>query len=148
MIKSFEAVAVIEMPTGCKFKYEILKSSKILFLDRVLPIATPANYGYIEGTLEEDGDAIDVFVLETLPLYPKSAARVYIYGGFECEDNGVRDTKLLATLKPCAHTPEMLEKEVSDYLAWYKKGFKVIKRLNYDETYKVYSEAVAKARRR
>lgn len=45
--KSFEAL--IEIPKGCKVKYELDKETGLLKLDRVLYTSTvyPANYGFI-----------------------------------------------------------------------------------------------------
>ena len=45
--KTFEAL--IEIPKGCKAKYELDKETGILRLDRVLYTSTvyPANYGFI-----------------------------------------------------------------------------------------------------
>ena len=61
--KNFEAL--IEIPKGCKAKYELDKETGLLKLDRVLYTSTvyPANYGFIPRTLAEDGDPLDVLVL-------------------------------------------------------------------------------------
>lgn len=60
--KNFEAL--IEIPKGCKAKYELDKETGLLKLDRVLYTSTvyPANYGFIPRTLAEDGDPLDVLV--------------------------------------------------------------------------------------
>lgn len=48
--------ARIEIPMGSQNKYEISEDGRII-LDRVLYSATfyPAEYGYIENTLSDDG---------------------------------------------------------------------------------------------
>ena len=55
--------ALIEIPKGCKAKYEVDKATGMLRLDRVLYTSTvyPANYGYIPNTLADDGDPLDVW---------------------------------------------------------------------------------------
>ena len=60
---SFESL--IEIPKGCKAKYELDKETGLLKLDRVLYTSTvyPANYGFIPRTLADDGDPLDVLVL-------------------------------------------------------------------------------------
>ena len=65
--KSFEAL--IEIPKGCKAKYELDKETGLLRLDRVLYTSTvyPSNYGFIPRTLAEDGDPLDVLVLSGDP---------------------------------------------------------------------------------
>ncbi|MBQ2740165.1 MAG: inorganic diphosphatase, partial [Clostridia bacterium] len=61
--KSFEAL--IEIPKGCKAKYELDKETGLLKLDRVLYTSTvyPSNYGFIPRTLADDSDPLDVLVL-------------------------------------------------------------------------------------
>ena len=57
-IKSFEVF--IEIPKGCKAKYELDKETGLLKLDRVLYTSTvyPANYGFILRTYADDGDPL------------------------------------------------------------------------------------------
>ena len=61
--KCFETY--IEIPKGCKAKYELDKDTGLLKLDRVLYTSTvyPANYGFIPRTLAEDDDPLDVLIL-------------------------------------------------------------------------------------
>ena len=56
--KTFEAY--IEIPKGCKAKYELDKETGLLKLDRVLYTSTvyPANYGFIPRTFADDGDPL------------------------------------------------------------------------------------------
>ena len=58
-------MAVIEIPKGCKNKYEMDKETGLLRLDRVLYTSThyPANYGFIPRTYADDHDPLDVLVL-------------------------------------------------------------------------------------
>ncbi len=56
---------VIEVPLGGEpIKYEIDKASGAMFVDRFLYTAMryPCNYGFIPGTLADDGDPVDVMV--------------------------------------------------------------------------------------
>ena len=48
---------VVEIPRGSKNKYEVDQASGRVFLDRTLFTAMgyPDDYGYIDGTLGEDG---------------------------------------------------------------------------------------------
>ena len=52
--------SVIEIPRGCKNKYEMDKDTGLLKLDRVLYTSThyPANYGFIPRTYADDGDPL------------------------------------------------------------------------------------------
>ena len=69
--------ALIEIPKGCKAKYELDKETGLLKLDRVLYTSTvyPANYGFIPRTLAEDGDPLDVLVLCNEIIYPMTLVR-------------------------------------------------------------------------
>ena len=77
--KSFEAF--IEIPKGCKAKYELDKDTGLLKLDRVLYTSTvyPANYGFIPRTFADDGDPLDVLVLCNEPIYPCTLVRFFVH---------------------------------------------------------------------
>ena len=65
-------------------------------LDRMLPQAMPANYGFIPQTLCEDGDALDVLVLGDDVLTTGTVLTVRLVGMLHMIDNGVTDNKVLA----------------------------------------------------
>jgi len=121
--------AIIEMPRGTWFKYEADKEGKVLTLDRPLNQPCPQNYGFIPNTLCEDGDALDIFVVAMCEaLAPLSRVTTHVQGVLICEDNGVADHKIIATLVPevDADYLEELVREITEYLNTYKKGFKVL----------------------
>lgn len=62
----------IEIPKGGKNKYEVDHHTGRIRLDRTLFTATayPADYGFIEGTLGQDGDPLDALVLVSEPTFP------------------------------------------------------------------------------
>jgi inorganic pyrophosphatase len=64
--------AIIEIPKGAKVKYELDKTTGMLWLDRVLHSAVhyPANYGFLPRTFCEDDDPLDVLVLGQEPVVP------------------------------------------------------------------------------
>ena len=94
--KSFEAY--IEIPKGCKAKYELDKDTGLLKLDRVLYTSTvyPANYGFIPRTFADDGDPLDVLVLCGESIYPSTLVRCYPIGVIKMIDNGSLDEKIIA----------------------------------------------------
>ncbi|MGH3453795.1 MAG: inorganic diphosphatase, partial [Nocardioidaceae bacterium] len=55
----------VEIPKGNRNKYELDHETGRLRLDRTLFTATqyPADYGFIENTLGQDGDPLDALVL-------------------------------------------------------------------------------------
>ena len=94
--KSFEAF--IEIPKGCKAKYELDKETGLLKLDRVLYTSTvyPANYGFIPRTFADDGDPLDVLVLCGESMYPSTLVRCYPIGVIKMVDGGFLDEKIIA----------------------------------------------------
>ena len=94
--KQFEAF--IEIPRGCKAKYELDKDTGLLRLDRVLYTSTvyPANYGFIPRTLAEDGDPLDVLILCGETIYPSTLVTCYPIGVIKMIDGGSLDEKIIA----------------------------------------------------
>jgi inorganic pyrophosphatase len=90
--------ALIEIPTGSQNKYEFDKEKGVFRLDRVLfsPMHYPAEYGYLEGTLAEDGDPLDILVLTSFPTFPGCMILSRVIGVLLMSDDKGRDEKLLA----------------------------------------------------
>ena len=90
---------VIEIPANSSpVKYEIDKDADALFVDRFMasPMFYPANYGYINNTLADDGDALDVLVVTPYPVVPGSVIRCRPVGVLNMTDEAGEDAKLLA----------------------------------------------------
>jgi inorganic pyrophosphatase len=90
---------VIEIPANSSpVKYEIDKDADALFVDRFMasPMFYPANYGYINNTLADDGDALDVLVVTPYPVIPGSVIRCRPVGVLNMTDEAGEDAKLLA----------------------------------------------------
>ncbi|MBZ7994924.1 inorganic diphosphatase [Campylobacter canadensis] len=89
---------VIEIPYGSNVKYEVDKQSGALFVDRVMYSAMfyPANYGFVPNTLADDGDPVDVLVLNEYPLVAGSVIKCRLIGVLIMEDESGMDEKLLA----------------------------------------------------
>lgn len=118
--------AVIEMPAGTLYKYEISKASGNMEIDRPLKVAVPTNYGFIVDTLAQDGDALDVFVISREPVPPLTSVKLQVLGGFVCEDNGVPDEKVIAIIQGDSISDLDLNRSMMDivlYLRTYKDGF-------------------------
>ncbi len=90
--------AIIEIPKGSKVKYELDKTTGLLWLDRVLHSAVhyPANYGFLPQTYCEDGDPLDVLVLGQEPVVPLCILRARAIGVIEMHDEKGRDDKIIA----------------------------------------------------
>ena len=94
--KSIEVT--IEIPKGSRNKYEI-EDGKI-YLDRYLftPMAYPADYGYIDNTLGEDGDPLDALVILPESVFPGVIVKARTVGVFKMTDEAGGDDKLLCVL--------------------------------------------------
>ncbi|AON68535.1 TPA: inorganic diphosphatase [Campylobacter jejuni] len=90
--------AVIEIPYGSNIKYEIDKDSGAIMVDRVMASAMfyPANYGFITNTLADDGDPVDILVLNEYPIQAGAVIPCRLIGVLIMEDESGMDEKLLA----------------------------------------------------
>jgi inorganic pyrophosphatase len=97
---------VIEIPQGSQVKYEVDKDSGAIFVDRFLftPMAYPAAYGFIPGTLAEDGDPADALVLAPAPVVPGAVIRCRPIGMLQMEDESGQDEKIICVPHDKIHT--------------------------------------------
>lgn len=126
--------AIIEMPKGTHFKYEVEKYTNIFRIDRALNQAIPENYGFIRHTLAPDGDALDVFVFTKEPVACLTEVTIEVVGGLQCLDSGVADDKILAVIKGTSSYLVSDVNPVINYLKTYKTGFEILKQLNTHES--------------
>ncbi len=87
----------VEIPTGNKSKYEVGRGTGRIRLDRTLCTSTayPADYGFIEGTLGQDGDPLDALVLVSEPTFPGCLINCRAIGMFRMRDEAGGDDKVL-----------------------------------------------------
>jgi len=133
--------AIIEIPKGSFYKYEINKEIQALKLDRILPIPCPFNYGFLPRTLSADGDPTDIFIVSDYPIIPLTEVKFETVGILLCEDNGVEDNKIIAFIEGDLTVYQYdWVRDIKFYLNNYKTGF-VIKDyvlLNSNEELKKY----------
>lgn len=94
-----EVNAFIEIPQGGQpVKYELDLKSGALFVDRFLhsSMIYPSNYGFIPGTLGEDGDPLDILVVTPIPVVAGSVIRSRTIGVLLMDDEKGVDEKILA----------------------------------------------------
>ncbi len=87
----------VEIPKGQKNKYEVDHESGRIRLDRTLFTSTqyPADYGYIEGTLGQDGDPLDALVLVSEPTFPGCLIKCRAIAMFRMTDEAGGDDKVV-----------------------------------------------------
>jgi inorganic pyrophosphatase len=133
--------AVVEIPQGSCYKYEVDKETGALTIDRPLNQPVPYNYGFIPNTLCDDGDALDVFVMTEDPIVPLTRVKIVPVAVLKCTDNGKGDDKIIATLEGDPY-PESGISIISTYLTSYKTGFVVNSIGDEEEAKKVYKASV------
>lgn len=87
----------IEIPKGHRNKYEVDHETGRIRLDRLLftAMSYPADYGYVEDSLGEDGDPLDALVLLQEPTFPGCIVRARPIGMFHMRDEAGGDDKIL-----------------------------------------------------
>ena len=88
---------VVEIPRGSKNKYEVDHETGRVFLDRTLFTAMgyPDDYGYIDGTLGEDGDPLDALVMIPNSVFPGCVVECRAVGLYHMVDEAGGDDKVL-----------------------------------------------------
>jgi len=126
-----EFEVVVEIPKGQRNKYEMDHATGRIYLDRMLFTSTryPADYGFIDGTLGQDGDPLDALVLVEEPTFPGCLIRCRAIGMFRMRDEMGRDDKVLcvpatdprmAHLRDIADVPEFDRLEIQHFFEVYK----------------------------
>jgi inorganic pyrophosphatase len=122
---------IIEIPRGSRNKYEVDHDSGRIRLDRTLFTATqyPADYGFVPGTLGEDGDPLDAMVLVLEPTFPGCLIRSRPIGMFRMTDEKGGDDKILCVpagdprqehLRDIHHLPNFDRLEIEHFFLIYK----------------------------
>jgi inorganic pyrophosphatase len=126
-----EAVAFIEIPAGSRNKYEFDPALGGVALDRRLftSMSYPADYGFIEGALGEDGDPLDALVLVGDPTFPGCRIRVRPVGLFRMTDEKGPDEKIIcvplkdpmwSTVRDIHDIPAAFREEIEHFFQVYK----------------------------
>ena len=88
---------VVEVPMGSNNKIEWRRDLKVFAVDRIEPkiFAKPTNYGFIPQTLDEDGDELDVLIINNDPLPTGVYLEARVIGVMKFVDDGEVDDKVL-----------------------------------------------------
>ncbi len=129
-----EVNAFVEIPQGGQpVKYELDMKSGALFVDRFLHTSMiyPSNYGFIPGTLGEDGDPLDILVVTPMPVIAGSVIRSRPIGVLLMDDEKGVDEKILAApvdalnpfykdVKTHMDLPPLLVRQIEHFFKHYK----------------------------
>jgi inorganic pyrophosphatase len=126
-----EVVVFVEVPSGSRNKYEYDQDSGTVMLDRRLFVSMtyPADYGFVEGTLGEDGDPLDALVLVGDPTFPGCRIASRVVGVFHMADEKGPDEKILCVplrdpawmrVNDLEDIPPELRNEIEHFFQVYK----------------------------
>lgn len=126
------ANAIIEIPKGCRSKFEVDKLTGLFRLDRYLFSSShyPGDYGFIPQTLAEDGDALDILVMVNEPTFTGCLIEARVVGLFRMKDRGLNDYKVLAVpntdplfdeIRDLDDVPHHFVREVEHFFTTYKQ---------------------------
>ncbi|UAL32090.1 inorganic diphosphatase [Nocardioides rotundus] len=123
---------LVEIPRGSRNKYEVDHETGRMRLDRTLFTSTqyPADYGYIEDTLGQDGDPLDALVLLIgEPTFPGCLIKCRAIGMFRMTDEAGGDDKVLCVpasdprlehMRDINHLPKFDRLEIQHFFEVYK----------------------------
>ena len=96
-LENHSITTVVEIPKGSMLKIEYNRTKHTFELDRVEPeiFAKPSNYGFIPGTLDEDGDELDTLLVAPEPIPTGVVVEAKIIGILNFEDDGEKDHKVI-----------------------------------------------------
>jgi inorganic pyrophosphatase len=125
--------AIVEIHQGGRNKYEYDPALGIFRLDRVLysSVQYPGDYGFIPGTLAEDGDPLDILVMTTEPTFTGCLLVTRPVGLLHMRDENRDDKKVLAVPAPDPRYSQIsgLEDVAPHFLPEVEHFFKVYKDL-------------------
>ncbi len=152
---------IIEVPIGGEpIKYELDKASGALVVDRFLytSMRYPGNYGFVPHTLSDDGDPIDVVVMNSRAIAPGAIMRCRPVGVLYMSDESGHDEKILAVpvskltprydhVKSYTDLPKIAVDQVQHFFEHYKdlepgKWVKVVRWGDDNEARKLIVEAI------
>ena len=156
-----EINVIIEVPIGGEpIKYEMDKEAGALFVDRFLytSMRYPGNYGFVPGTLSDDGDPIDVIVCNTRAIIPGAYMACRPVGVLVMNDEAGGDEKVLAVpttkltrryenVKDVNDVPEITREQIQHFFEHYKdlepgKWVKIVRWGDAAEAKKLIREAI------
>jgi inorganic pyrophosphatase len=125
---------IVEIPLGgVPVKYELDKASGAMFVNRFLHTAMyyPGNYGFIPGTLADDGDPCDVVIVVPTAVVPGAVVRCRPIGALMMRDEAGGDEKIIAVPVDSLHPfyseiasyrqlPSILQEQIQHFFRHYK----------------------------
>lgn len=127
---------VVEIPKGSTMKIEWDRKRAAFTLDRVEPqiFPKPTNYGFIPGTLDDDGDELDTLIVTDEPITTGVWLEARIIGAFNFKDEKGMDHKIVVvpaderntgdSIKSLDDLGERWKQKIEHHFAHYKDLYK------------------------
>jgi inorganic pyrophosphatase len=149
---------------GEPIKYELDKEAGTLVVDRFLytSMRYPGNYGFIPHTLSDDGDPMDVVVVNTRAIIPGAIMNCRVIGVLHMQDEAGGDEKLIAVpsdkltkryhkVRNYSDLPDITVQQIQHFFEHYKdlepgKWVKVTSWGDAEEAKKMVVEGIARAK--
>ena len=123
---------IVEIPKNSANKYEYDNETGVFRLDRTLysPMHYPGDYGFIPGTIAEDGDPMDVLALVEQPSFTGCMIEVRPVGILNMVDGAEGDRKILAVptrdprydqIHTTDHVFPHIRREIEHFFSIYKE---------------------------
>lgn len=128
---------IVETPKNCGAKYTYDQQQARVELTKILPagLVFPFDFGFIPGTIGEDGDPLDVIILSEIPTFPGCLVKCRIIGGIKAmqkEKDGerIRNDRFLAIpaasvlyrdVKNSSQLPDKLLDELQQFFINYNQ---------------------------
>jgi len=128
--------AIIETAKNSPHKYALAGKYGIIQLKEVLPddMHWPYDYGFVPGTLADDGDPLDLLVITQNGLFSGCFLKVRVVGAIREYKNGVRNDRLIGVPLPSDGAPQAYDaykdiddvpkpllKEIKDFVKTYSQ---------------------------
>lgn len=126
-----ETTVFVEIPKGSRNKYEWDPEAGAIVLDRFLfsSVHYPTDYGFIPGTMAEDGDPLDAMVCVSEATFPGCVIAVKVVAIFRMRDDKGLDDKIVCVplhdpnwshVEALEDLPLPLRDEISHFFSIYK----------------------------
>ncbi len=152
---------IVEIPSGSRNKYEFDHERHRFVLDRVLysSVHYPCDYGFVDGSLADDGDPLDVLIVISEPTFPGCVVRARPVGVLDMRDDKGHDYKILAVASDDPRWDETHElsdlsphrlREIENFFSIYKeledRPVEVFGWLGADDAWRIIDESLAAGR--
>jgi inorganic pyrophosphatase len=128
---------IVETPAGCRNKFKFDEATGLFMLHKLLPVgaAFPFDFGFIPRTAGEDGDPLDIMLLDEEPTFAGCLVTARLLGVIEAKQTEkgrtIRNDRLLGVaetpkIRPAARTlsdvPSKLLDQVEHFFVAYNEA--------------------------